>query len=339
MDPQRIYVGRDISNLNRIVYRGLVTFPITDDAKKADTAVPGPRHRHRHHVEQDAKSGSSRSRTASSGRTARPSPARTSSTASRGRSPPTSSPAARTTSCPTSTSRRTRTGCRSTTARTRATTRPPSTRRSPATATSSPTASTSRGRTSRYAIASLRAFDPYRKDQDQGDKSNYQIFSNGPYKLEGKWDATQGGTFVRNPEYDAATDETTTRQANPDKIVFTQGLENEVIYDRLIADSGDDQYADHRPSRSRRPYYTQITGPVADRSSLVDSPFVDYLLPNFNRMKNLKVRQALMLSTDAQGVRSTPRGGDKAGKPAKSIVNPDADRLPGQPELHRSAGG
>ena len=32
MDPHRIYVGRDISNLNRIVYRGLVTFPITDDA-------------------------------------------------------------------------------------------------------------------------------------------------------------------------------------------------------------------------------------------------------------------------------------------------------------------
>ena len=40
MDPHRIYVGRDISNLNRIVYRGLVTFPITDDAEKADTVTP-----------------------------------------------------------------------------------------------------------------------------------------------------------------------------------------------------------------------------------------------------------------------------------------------------------
>ncbi|MET1058966.1 MAG: ABC transporter substrate-binding protein [Nocardioides sp.] len=172
-----------------------------------------------------------------------------------------------------------------------------------------------------YAAAFLRASDPYREDKDQGQKSNYQIFSNGPYKLEGKWDATQGGTFVRNDEYDPASDESKTRQANPDKIVYTQGLEDEIIYDRLIADSGDDQYAitDRRVPPS---YYTQITGQVADRSSLVDAPYVDYVLPNFNKMKNLKVRQALMLSTDKVGY-ITALGGDKAGTPAKSMINPN----------------
>ena len=65
------------------------------------------------------------------------------------------------------------------------------------------------------AVASLLSFDPYRKDKDQGEKSNYQIFSNGPYKLEGKWDATQGGTFVRNTEYDAASDDSKTPQGEP----------------------------------------------------------------------------------------------------------------------------
>ena len=61
---------------------------------------------------------------------------------------------------------------------------------------------------------------------------------------------------------------------------------------------------------------------MADRSTLIESPFVDYVLPNFNRMKNLKVRQALMLSTNAAGY-TTALGGDKAGKFAKSIVAPD----------------
>ncbi len=31
-----------------------------------------------------------------------------------------------------------------------------------------------------YAVASLRSFDPYRADKDQGDKSDLQVFSNGP---------------------------------------------------------------------------------------------------------------------------------------------------------------
>ena len=51
----------------------------------------------------------------------------------------------------------------------------------------SPTTSTSRGRTSRWRSRALHMMDPYREDKDKGDKSNYQIFSNGPYKLDGEW--------------------------------------------------------------------------------------------------------------------------------------------------------
>jgi peptide/nickel transport system substrate-binding protein len=170
------------------------------------------------------------------------------------------------------------------------------------------------------AAASLRSFDPYRKDKDQGDKNNYVIFSNGPYKLDGKWTATQGGTFVRNDEYNPDTDKSGTRDALPDKIIYSEGTPDETVYDRLIADSGNDQMA-VTDRRVPPPYYTQITGTVADRSALVDTPYVDYVLPNFNRVKNLKVRQAIMLALNAQGY-ITAGGGDKAGSPAKSIVNP-----------------
>jgi peptide/nickel transport system substrate-binding protein len=40
LDPQRVYVGRDISNLSRTVYRTLVTFPASEDPDAAQTPVP-----------------------------------------------------------------------------------------------------------------------------------------------------------------------------------------------------------------------------------------------------------------------------------------------------------
>ena len=48
LDPQRTYVGRDLSNLGRLVYRSLVTFPLgATDPTEGSTPVPGPGHRHR----------------------------------------------------------------------------------------------------------------------------------------------------------------------------------------------------------------------------------------------------------------------------------------------------
>lgn len=168
------------------------------------------------------------------------------------------------------------------------------------------------------AIASLRAFDPYRADQDQGDKSDLQVFSNGPYMLEGEWNEDSGGTFVRNPEWDGTED--TTREANPDKFVFQIGIDPEVIIDRLIANEGDD--ANAISTRNITPaQYPQIEGEVADRAININSPFTDYLLPNFNRITNVKVRQALAAATN-RGSYVGALGGDKASSPALSIVNP-----------------
>jgi peptide/nickel transport system substrate-binding protein len=168
------------------------------------------------------------------------------------------------------------------------------------------------------AIASLRFFDPYRADKDQGDKSNYSIFSDGPYKIQGVWTKGTGGTFVRNTPYDAKTDGN--RAALPDKIVFVEGLTNEIISQRLIADSGNDKSA--VTDRVIPPaFYNQIVGAVAQRSVNVNSPYANYLVPNFNTMTNVKVRQALALSTNKTAY-SAALGGDKSSVPSKSVVNP-----------------
>ena len=168
------------------------------------------------------------------------------------------------------------------------------------------------------AIAALTAFDPYRADQDKGDASKFSVFASGPYMLDGEWNEDTGGTFVRNPEWDGTED--TIREANPDSFTFQIGLEPEVIVDRLIADQGDDQNA--ITTRNVTPaQYPQITGDVADRAVNIQSPYSDYLVPNFNRVTNIKVRQALAAATN-RGAYVGALGGDNASSPSLSIVNP-----------------
>src|SRR6478609_3831507 len=116
------------------------------------------------------------------------------------------------------------------------------------------------------AIAALHMMDPYRKDRDQGDKSNFQIFSNGPSKLDGAWSKNKGATLVRNEIYDKAThNPKNIRQTVPDSIFFNDAPTTETIYDQLIADTGDAQTA-VTERRVPPPYYNQIEGPVADRA-------------------------------------------------------------------------
>jgi len=167
----------------------------------------------------------------------------------------------------------------------------------------------------------MSAFAPYKKSQDKGEKSNFAIFSNGPYKAEGgTWVKGKGATFIRNAAYDPKTD--TLRGAFPDKIVYTEGLEDEVIAQRLISDSGNDKFAvsDRRIPPSMRPQI--LANPtMKSRSENVLSPFMDYLVPNFKTMKDPKVRQALAISTDKAGYVAAS-GGTTSGLPSQTIISP-----------------
>ena len=170
------------------------------------------------------------------------------------------------------------------------------------------------------AIANLRAFDPFKQSEDKGANSIFSVFASGPYKLDGKWDKNKGGTLVRNDAYDPATDEAGIRKALPDEIVFQYGDTDESITEQLIADSGQAQSM-VAFRRIPPPYISQIVGPVAERYTNVDSPYTDYLVPNFNQMKDPLVRQALAVSTNTQAWIDAG-GGEKYFSHAKSIVSP-----------------
>ncbi len=168
------------------------------------------------------------------------------------------------------------------------------------------------------AVASLLAFDPYRRDQDRGGKSLRSVFSTGPYRLQGDWSARSGGTFVRNEQWSAATDQV--RKALPARITFRLGLDAQFLTERLVADTGDDRAA-VTDSPVEPSQYAEVTGPVADRAQVTGTPYVLYLVLNVNRLTDVRVRRALVLAADTQGYR-TAIGGPQATGRALSLVSP-----------------
>jgi peptide/nickel transport system substrate-binding protein len=319
-DPQRTYVGRDITNWSRTVYRSLVTFPISDDPAKATTPVPDLAT----DTGQSSEGGKVWKFTVKDGVTWQDGKAITCEDFKYGASRVFATdvitggpnyiltyldiPTNNKTGLPAYEGPYTKVG-----------------------QADFDKAVTCDGNTITYhfkkpwadfplAIAALHMMDPYRADKDQGDKSNYQIFSNGPYMLDGTWDKEKGGTLVRNPKYSASTDSPDIRKALPDKIIFDIGKTSEQIADQLIADSGADKAAVTGQSIPAA-YYSQITGAVADRAVSVVSPYTDYLVPNFKKLTNLQVRQALAASLDDTAW-VTAGGGDKAYTEATDVVNP-----------------
>ena len=141
--------------------------------------------------------------------------------------------------------------------------------------------------------------------------------------LEGTFDPNKGGTWVRNPNWDESTDKV--RKAYPDKIVDIEGIQSEQIYQRLLADGGEDKTAitlDHGPA----------VGAPADRvepergqpaRSTRDAPYIDYMQPNVTSevMKDPKVRQAFAMATNRDAY-VTANGGKQVMTPTYMICNP-----------------
>lgn len=175
----------------------------------------------------------------------------------------------------------------------------------------------------------MTAFAPFRQDKDLGDKSNYEIFSNGPYKLEGAWTAEKGGTFVRNDQWAESTD--TIRKAYPDKIVWDESLTAETMYERLIADQAADKNAitfDQAPVTA----LPNVESGAKGRFTIVASPYTRYMTLNFRSkvFSNAKAREAFALATDRSAY-VTAVGGATVAKATNSLINPALPAFPNTP--------
>jgi peptide/nickel transport system substrate-binding protein len=170
-----------------------------------------------------------------------------------------------------------------------------------------------------YATAALFSTDPYQKSVDKGTGSQWLINSNGPYMFEGKFDNNGTNEFVRNPNYDAATDSVDARGAYPDTVTFEFVADQETVTARLIADSGTDQTA-LTPGNIPSSKYSEITADLENRTEKTTSPYTRFLQINSVTMTDPNVRRALAVATNRDGVLQA-LGGENYGTPTSSIVS------------------
>jgi len=170
-----------------------------------------------------------------------------------------------------------------------------------------------------YAVT-LTAFAPVKKDADTGEKYDDRPLSNGPYKIE-TYEKGKALTLVRNEQWDPDTDPL--RPALPDRIVYQFGLDAAVIDQRLIADSGDDQFAlgfQLEPGSLA----TVFSGDSRFEGRSVDGydPYVRFYFINTAKVPNLKHRQAIAAAWPrAEWLQIA--GGDFAGELADGVIKPN----------------
>ncbi|GAB3448977.1 ABC transporter substrate-binding protein [Phycicoccus ginsengisoli] len=186
-------------------------------------------------------------------------------------------------------------------------------------------------------VVASPAFAPVKKDQDKGpQQGTYAVFSSGPYRLKGDWDPNAGGTFVRNPEWDRASDPV--RKGLPDTISYVEGTESQAAVQQVLADD-----PQHRQTVTLDPAPPAMQQNILSDSGLrarslnPSGQFVDYLAPNLAKgvMRDQRVRTALALATNREGY-VTALGGESAATPAFSLIGP---ALPGHSDADPTGAG
>jgi peptide/nickel transport system substrate-binding protein len=167
----------------------------------------------------------------------------------------------------------------------------------------------------------MACYGPVPVKQDTKQKYDKDPVSCGPYRISAHA-VDKSMTLVRNTHWDPKTDPI--RTAYPDSFVFEFGPQGIAQTDRLVADSGNDQFAvafsDSVPGERIEKVLT--TPDLKARSINGLTPGVYYYAINMKRVTDLKVRQALNYAWPLQQIR-TIYGGPSAGDYATTIMGPD----------------
>ncbi|MDQ6873889.1 MAG: ABC transporter substrate-binding protein, partial [Actinomycetota bacterium] len=161
---------------------------------------------------------------------------------------------------------------------------------------------------------------PIPKAQDNGIQYDSRPFSSGPYKID-VYKRGKSLTLVRNPHWSKATDNV--RNAYPDRVVCSFGLDPTTIDQRLIADSAQDQSAIDLDTSLAPESIPQAEANPAVKARTIRGldGYLRYLAINTSKVKDLKVRQAIEYAVNKETYR-TARGGKSAGDYATTIMTP-----------------
>jgi peptide/nickel transport system substrate-binding protein len=169
-------------------------------------------------------------------------------------------------------------------------------------------------------LVSQPAFGPVKQSADRGADGTYDVFSAGPYMLQGAWQPGRGGTWVRNPGWNRASDPV--RRAHPDRIQYQEGLDTQAVAQQIMAD-GDTGRVSVSLGSAPPAIQQHITAvpSLAERSVNPRTGVVDYLVPNVRSkvFADEQVRLALATATNREAY-VTAIGGSTAADPAISLV-------------------
>jgi peptide/nickel transport system substrate-binding protein len=163
---------------------------------------------------------------------------------------------------------------------------------------------------------------------DTGESYTTHPWSNGPYQLAGYFPGKGGSlTLERNPFWTTEQD-AGYRGAYPDKWVVKLGLDPTVTDEVLMAPTGDDvyalQYGNIQPQNFQK-IFTDPHTAAADFTGRAFSDFDPYSLyywVNIDKVKNVKIRQAMAAALDRDAIRATS-GGEFYGDFADGLIKPN----------------
>ncbi|QLQ37715.1 ABC transporter substrate-binding protein [Micromonospora robiginosa] len=164
---------------------------------------------------------------------------------------------------------------------------------------------------------SLPTTAPLKPQADTGVNLDQKPFSSGPYKIAKNQVGVQL-TLDRNPNWDAKTDPV--RHQYPDQFVWTFGPTQDAANNRVIADNGADQSA--LAFNSVPPaLVAKVAGDPAlkSRTLLSPTPSANQLVINTQRVKDLKIRQALNYAIDREGLVKA-LGGQTVAQPMTTLM-------------------
>jgi peptide/nickel transport system substrate-binding protein len=173
-------------------------------------------------------------------------------------------------------------------------------------------------------------FSPVPADADTGEtygQPGSLAVASGPYKFE-SYSTGNGGkmVLVRNDAWDPASDDY--RGAYPDKWEIDFGIDPKVLDQRLIAASGNDQYAvqygNVQPENLDLIFAdNQTANPDFEGRAISGfDPYSRYYYIDVNKVPNVKIRQAMAVALDREAIRLNI-GGEFAGEFADGLIKPN----------------
>ncbi|MEV6211686.1 ABC transporter substrate-binding protein [Kitasatospora sp. NPDC051914] len=158
------------------------------------------------------------------------------------------------------------------------------------------------------------------KAQDTKDAYDKKPFSSGPYQIA-EHVTDKSLDLVRNPNWDPATDPI--RNAYPDKWHMEFGVQSQQSTERFMADNGADKLAFSFHNQVHPSFIDQVKADEKLKPRTLEglSPYVDYYYINNTRIKDQKVREALIRAFPHQQTRQL-QGGTSYGDYATTYMSP-----------------